>query len=145
VPGSPRRRPSPGRQRVPDALPLRPRCYERRGTVRPGVGDERATIRFPRGSRSYLTLEEQYSTSLAQAYVPFLVAFGILALIVAVLMVPNVVSGTVVAGLRHIGVMKALGYSPGQVGAVYVLMVLIPGAVATLLGTWSGPSCRSLC
>ncbi len=86
------------------------------------------------GSRSYLTLEHQYSTSVAQAYVPFLLAFGILALVVAVVMVANVVSGTVVAGLRHIGIMKALGYTPRQVGAVYLLMILLPGVVATLLG-----------
>ncbi len=90
------------------------------------------------GSRSYLTLERQYSTSVAQAYVPFLFAFGILALVVAVMMVANVVSGTVVAGLRHIGIMKAVGYTPGQVGAVYLLMILIPGAVATLVGTLAG-------
>lgn len=90
------------------------------------------------GSRSYLTLEKQYSTSVAQAYVPFLLAFGILALVVAVVMVANVVSGTVVAGLRHIGIMKALGYTPNQVGAVYLLMILLPGVLATLLGTVIG-------
>ena len=90
------------------------------------------------GSRSYLTLEKQYSTSVAQAYVPFLLAFGILALVVAVVMVANVVSGTVIAGLRHIGIMKALGYTPRQVGAVYLLMILLPGALATALGTVVG-------
>ena len=90
------------------------------------------------GSRSYLTLEKQYSTSVAQAYVPFLLAFGLLALVVAVVMVANVVSGTVIAGLRHIGIMKALGYTPRQVGAVYLLMILLPGALATALGTVVG-------
>ena len=90
------------------------------------------------GSRSYLTLEKQYSTSVAQAYIPFLLAFGILALIVAVVMVANVVSGTVVAGLRHIGIMKTLGYTPRQVAGVYLLMILLPGAVATVAGTVIG-------
>jgi putative ABC transport system permease protein len=90
------------------------------------------------GSRSYLSLEQQYSTSVAQAYVPFLMAFGILALIVAVVMVVNVVSGAVVAGLRNIGVMKAVGYTPNQVAAVYLVMILIPTAAGTIFGTVAG-------
>lgn len=34
------------------------------------------------GSQSYLTLEQQYSTSVAGSYVPFLLTFGVLALVV---------------------------------------------------------------
>jgi putative ABC transport system permease protein len=57
---------------------------------------------------------------------------------VAVLIVANVVSGAVVAGLRHIGVLKALGFTPNQVMAVYLTMVLLPTLVAAVLGTILG-------
>jgi putative ABC transport system permease protein len=71
-------------------------------------------------------------------YVPFLVVFGFLGLAVAVLIVANVISGAVVAGFRHIGVLKALGFTPNQVMAVYLVMVTVPSAVGCLLGTVLG-------
>ena len=55
--------------------------------------------------------------------------FGWLGLAVAVLIVANVVSGAVVAGFRHIGVLKALGFTPAQVMAVYLTMVSVPAIV----------------
>ena len=58
-------------------------------------------------------------------FVPFLMVFGWLGLAVAVLIVANVVSGAVVAGFRHIGVLKALGFTPTQVMSVYLAMVSI--------------------
>ncbi|WP_371582679.1 FtsX-like permease family protein [Streptomyces sp. NBC_01314] len=89
------------------------------------------------GSRSYLTLKEEIGSS-ARAYAPYLLAFGILGILVAVLIVANVVSGAVVSGFRHIGILKALGFTPGQVVAVYLVMVSVPAVLGCVLGTAAG-------
>ncbi len=89
------------------------------------------------GSRSYLTLRA-IVTAEPGTFVPFLVVFGFLGLAVAVLIVANVVSGAVVAGFRHIGVLKALGFTPTQVMAVYLTMVSIPAIVGCVVGTVLG-------
>ena len=65
-------------------------------------------------------------------------AFGVLGLVVAVLIVANVVSGAVVSGFRHIGVLKALGFTPNQVVAVYLVMVCVPATAGALAGTALG-------
>ncbi|WP_432986287.1 FtsX-like permease family protein [Dactylosporangium sp. CA-233914] len=70
--------------------------------------------------------------------VPFLVVFGVLGLVVAVLIVANVVSGAVISGLRHIGVLKALGFTPRQVVFVYLFMVTVPSLLGAVLGTALG-------
>lgn len=88
-------------------------------------------------SRSYLTLKDQIGSS-ARAYTPYLMAFGILGLVVAVLIVANVVSGAVISGFRHIGILKALGFTPGQVVAVYLTMISVPAVVGCALGTAVG-------
>jgi ABC-type lipoprotein release transport system permease subunit len=64
--------------------------------------------------------------------------FGLLGLLVAVLIIGNVVSGAVISGFRHIGVLKALGFTPRQVVAVYVTMVLVPAAVGCVVGAALG-------
>ncbi|UUU19977.1 ABC transporter permease [Streptomyces sp. DSM 40750] len=89
------------------------------------------------GSRSYLTLKEQIGSS-ARAYAPYLLAFGILGIVVAVLIVANVVSGAVISGFRHIGILKALGFTPGQVLAVYLVMISVPAVLGCVLGTVAG-------
>lgn len=88
-------------------------------------------------SQSYLTLRA-IAASEPGTFVPFLIVFGCLGLAVAVLIVANVVSGAVVAGFRHIGVLKALGFTPGQVMAVYLTMVSIPAIAGCLLGVVLG-------
>jgi ABC-type lipoprotein release transport system permease subunit len=87
--------------------------------------------------QSYLTVKQAVAGG-PGAYVPFLVVFGVLGLVVAVLIVGNVVSGAVVSGFRHIGVLKALGFTPRQVVMVYVVMVLVPAVVGCVLGTVAG-------
>ncbi|MER5622284.1 ABC transporter permease [Streptosporangium sp. NPDC002544] len=87
--------------------------------------------------QSYLTVKQDVART-ASAYLPFLTGFGILGLLVAVLIVGNVISGAVVAGQRHIGVLKSLGFTPNQVVAVYLAMVLLPGFVGCLVGTAVG-------
>jgi putative ABC transport system permease protein len=89
------------------------------------------------GSQSYLTVKQQLNSELG-VYVPFLIVFGILGLAVAVLIVANVVGGAVVAGFRHIGVLKALGFTPNQVMAVYLVMVSVPAIIGCVLGTVAG-------
>ncbi len=89
------------------------------------------------GSRSYLALRAE-ATAESDTFVPFLVVFGCLGLAVAVLIVANVVSGAVVAGFRHIGVLKSLGFTPRQVMAVYLTMVLVPALAGCALGTLLG-------
>ncbi|MER5640676.1 FtsX-like permease family protein [Kitasatospora sp. NPDC002227] len=88
------------------------------------------------GSQPYLVLKNAAAGS--TTFVPFLVMFGILGLLVAVLIVGNVVSGAVVSGFRHIGVLKALGFTPGQVVAVYLTMISVPAVAGSLLGTVLG-------
>ncbi|MEU9048814.1 FtsX-like permease family protein [Streptomyces sp. NPDC048384] len=88
-------------------------------------------------SRSYLSLKHQVSSS-ARAFTPYLMAFGILGIAVAVLIVANVVSGAVISGFRHIGVLKALGFTPGQVVAVYLTMISVPAVLGCAVGTAVG-------
>jgi len=84
------------------------------------------------GVQSYLTVKTQETGNVAP-FVPFLVAFGLIGLVMSVLIVANVVSGAVVAGYRRIGILKSIGFTPGQVVAAYTGQVLVP-AVAGCLG-----------
>lgn len=68
------------------------------------------------------------------ALLPMLMAFGVLALAVAVLIVLNVVSGAVVSGYRDIGVYKTIGFTPRQVVNVFVATMAVPAAVGTVIG-----------
>ncbi|MCF2131819.1 ABC transporter permease [Strepomyces sp. STD 3.1] len=88
-------------------------------------------------AQSYLVIKDDIAAG-PGVYTPFLVAFGGLGLLVAVLIVANVVSGAVISGVRHIGVLKSLGFTPHQVVAVYLVMVLTPAVVATVSGTVIG-------
>ena len=89
------------------------------------------------GTQSYLALRALASGE-PNTFVPFLMVFGWLGLAVAVLIVANVVSGAVVAGFRHIGVLKALGFTPLQVMTVYLAMVSIPAVVGCAVGVVLG-------
>ncbi|WP_326783552.1 FtsX-like permease family protein [Streptomyces sp. NBC_00151] len=101
----------------------------------------RATTGLPKesltGAQTYLTLKQAFS-ALADSYLPFITLFGILGLLVSTLIVGNVVSGAVVSGYRHIGVLKSLGFTPNQVVAVYLTMLSVPAVVGCVLGTLAG-------
>jgi putative ABC transport system permease protein len=103
------------------------------------VASVRAAL--PRGSllgaESYLTVKLQDTRSIAP-WVPFIVAFGVLGLAMSALIVANVVSGAVVAGTRRIGVLKSIGFSPGQVVASYVIQVAVPALAGCVLGVIGG-------
>lgn len=88
-------------------------------------------------TQSYLVVKQQAAAEPA-TYVPLLATFGVLGLVVAALIVGNVVSGAVVSGFRHIGILKALGFTPGQVMAAYLVMVSVPALVGCVLGTVLG-------
>jgi putative ABC transport system permease protein len=89
------------------------------------------------GAESYLTVKLQDTDSIAP-WVPFIVAFGVIGLVLSALIVANVVSGAVVAGTRRIGVLKSLGFSPGQVVASYVIQVAVPALLGCVVGVVAG-------
>jgi putative ABC transport system permease protein len=84
------------------------------------------------GTQSYLAIKAQEKSNIAP-YVPFVVAFAVLGLVLSALIVANVVSGAVVAGYHRIGVLKSIGFSPGQVVAAYTGQAMVP-AIAGCLG-----------
>ena len=89
------------------------------------------------GGQSYLTAEQQ-ATGNAKAYVPFLIGFGILGLFMAVLIISIVVSGAVASGVRRIGILKSLGFTPSQVARAYTAQAMIPATLGLVLGTAFG-------
>src|ERR1700683_1186894 len=97
------------------------------------VASVRAAL--PRGSvvgaQSYLTVKLQDTSSIAP-WVPFIVAFGVMGLLLSVLSVAGV------AGTRRIGVLKSIGFSPGQVVASYVIQVAVPAFLGCVLGVIGG-------
>ncbi|MEU4765174.1 ABC transporter permease [Actinosynnema sp. NPDC023794] len=89
------------------------------------------------GSQSWLVLKRAAERTIA-VFVPFLVAFGVLGLVMSLLVVGNVVAGAVGAGTRRIGILKALGFTPAQVVWAYMAQALIPAAVGTAIGVVAG-------
>lgn len=87
-------------------------------------------------AQSWLTARTQETTNVPP-WVPFLVAFGLIALVMSVLIVVNVVSGAVSAGIRRIGVLKSVGFlsqfvRPDRGPAM--IQVLAFGGIFTILG-----------
>ena len=88
-------------------------------------------------AQSCLTVKLQATGSIAP-WVPFIVAFGLIGLVMSVLIVANVVSGAVAAGTRRIGVLKSIGFSPGQVVTVYLIQVAVPALAGCVAGVLVG-------
>ena len=76
--------------------------------------------------------------SVAQLYVPVLLAFSIFALLAAAFTIANVVGGIVLTSYRDIGVMKAIGFTPTQVTAILLTQILVPVTIGTVLGVVAG-------
>lgn len=89
------------------------------------------------GVRTWLSVKNSDNNSTA-IFVPFLTAFGLLGILMSVLIVGNVVAGAVGSGTRRIGILKAIGFTPGQVVRAYMGQALIPAAAGTLLGAVLG-------
>jgi len=85
------------------------------------------------GAESWLAVRAQENQSILP-WVPFLVTFGVIGLVMSVLIEVNVVSGAVGAGTRRIGVLKSVGFTPAQVIWVYVLQVAVPGTAGVAGG-----------
>ena len=86
---------------------------------------------------SYLAVREGETSGIGP-FVPFLVAFGVIGLVMSVLIVANVVSGAVVSGYRRIGILKSIGFTPGQVISAYAGQVAIPAVTGCVLGVVLG-------
>jgi putative ABC transport system permease protein len=69
---------------------------------------------------------------------PFVIAFALIGLIMAVLIVGNVISGAVIAQYQRIGVLKSLGLTPAQVVAVYLSRIGWPSLAGCLTGVAGG-------
>jgi putative ABC transport system permease protein len=89
------------------------------------------------GAGSWLTAQSQASGNGA-IMEPFVVAFALIGLVMAVLIVGNVVSGAVVAGYHRIGVLKSIGLTPAQVVAAYLGRVGWPALAGCLAGVLAG-------
>jgi putative ABC transport system permease protein len=105
------------------------------GAVSAGVATVRRALSAGTvlGAESWLTVQQQEAGN-AAPWVPFLITFGLIGLVLSVLIVVNVVSGAVSAGIRRIGVLKSVGFTPAQVVAVYVLQVAVPAVAGVALG-----------
>ncbi|MCU1396766.1 MAG: hypothetical protein JWM34_5194 [Ilumatobacteraceae bacterium] len=89
------------------------------------------------GTQSWLDLERAADRSVA-LFVPFLIAFGALGIVMSVLVVGGVVAGSVSSGLHRIGILKTLGFTPGQVVRAYASQALIPALLGIGLGVIAG-------
>ncbi|TDC76628.1 FtsX-like permease family protein, partial [Micromonospora sp. KC606] len=89
------------------------------------------------GSQSWLTVKEANNRN-AALFLPFLVAFGALGVVMSVLIVGNVIAGAVGTGTRRIGILKAIGFTPAQVVRAYVVQALIPAAAGIAAGIVAG-------
>ncbi|WP_433726602.1 ABC transporter permease [Actinoplanes sp. CA-051413] len=89
------------------------------------------------GAVSWLATR-QSAVGQAALLVPFLIAFGVLGVVMAVLIIGNVIAGAVSTGTRRIGILKALGFTPAQVVRAYLGQALIPAAAGTVLGVVAG-------
>jgi putative ABC transport system permease protein len=89
------------------------------------------------GSGSWLAAESQ-SEGNGAIMEPFVVAFALIGLAMAVLIVANVVSGAVAAGYYRIGVLKSIGLTPAQVVVAYLSRVGGPALAGCLLGVVAG-------
>ena len=101
----------------------------------------RLTAALPRralaGTMSYYSAKIEEDGNIAP-FVPFLLAFGILGILMSVLIVANVVGGAVVSGYRRIGILKSIGFTPMQVAAAYAAQVGLPALVGCLAGVAVG-------
>jgi putative ABC transport system permease protein len=89
------------------------------------------------GTMSYYTTKVRENGNIAP-FVPFLLAFGILGIVMSVLIVANVVGGAVVSGYRRIGILKSLGFTPAQVALAYAAQVAVPAIVGCVVGVGAG-------
>ncbi|MFI9152465.1 ABC transporter permease [Streptomyces sp. NPDC053367] len=89
------------------------------------------------GTQSWLDTKRAADQG-AAATVPFVMAFGVLGLVMSVIIVSSVISGAVGTGLRGIGILKAIGFTPREVVCAYLAQALIPAGAGIALGVLAG-------
>ncbi|MFJ8588366.1 FtsX-like permease family protein [Streptomyces sp. NPDC093595] len=89
------------------------------------------------GTQSWLDTKRAADQG-AAATVPFVMAFGVLGIVMSVIIVSSVISGAVGTGLRRIGILKAIGFTPREVVRAYVAQALVPASVGIVVGVVLG-------
>ncbi|NNN32327.1 FtsX-like permease family protein [Streptomyces sp. S3(2020)] len=89
------------------------------------------------GSQSYLDTKRAADQSAAPT-IPFLIAFGVLGIVMSVIIVGSVISGAVGTSLRRIGILKAIGFTPREVVRAYIAQALLPAGAGIALGVVLG-------
>ncbi|MET8026565.1 ABC transporter permease [Streptomyces avermitilis] len=89
------------------------------------------------GTQSYLDTKRAADEG-AAATIPFMVAFGVLGLVMSVIIISSVISGAVGTSLRRIGILKAIGFTPREVVRAYVAQALVPAGAGIALGVVLG-------
>lgn len=89
------------------------------------------------GTQSWLDTKRAADQG-AAATVPFVMAFGVLGLVMSVIIVSSVISGAVGTSVRRIGILKAIGFTPREVVRAYVTQALIPAGAGVALGVVLG-------
>ncbi len=84
-------------------------------------------------ARNYLDVKLNADRTTA-VMIPFLLAFSVFALLAAAFIIANVVGGVVIASYREIGVMKSVGFAPGQAMLVLLGQILVPALGGLLVG-----------
>ncbi|MCO6752652.1 FtsX-like permease family protein, partial [Streptomyces sp. IpFD-1.1] len=70
--------------------------------------------------------------------VPFVMAFDVLGIVMSVITVSSVIGGAVGTGLRRIGILKAIGFTPREVVRAYVAQAMVPAVAGIILGVLLG-------
>ncbi|MFE1011037.1 ABC transporter permease [Streptomyces sp. NPDC058794] len=89
------------------------------------------------GTQSWLDTKRAADQG-AAATVPFVMAFGVLGIVMSVIIVSSVISGAVGTGLRRIGILKAIGFTPREVVRAYVAQAMVPAVAGIILGVVLG-------
>jgi putative ABC transport system permease protein len=86
---------------------------------------------------SYLAVKIDADRTTA-VMIPFLLAFSGFALLAGALTIANIVAGVVIVGYREIGIMKSVGFAPGQVVSVLLVQIIVPALLGCLAGVPAG-------
>ncbi len=91
---------------------------------------------FPQGAiEGYTWLKIRRYVGLdLQIQAVFILAFAMMAVLVAGFLIANTVAGAVRAQTRQIGLLRAVGFTNGQLAAIYLSEFLLVGALAAVAG-----------